>query len=182
MYHGQIVSSYNSLFGTWDARIPVLPRIAYATRHICPFHCSLNRRPRDSLASLALVVITTTYYGTVRDGVRDGRKNLVDKKGTLVSGRRWYRSVVKKGKKKQKEGRESGGRKEGRGERDRVTEGGLIPIKNFLESVKKKKKKKTIPPLVSSNRTVLRFMERIPIKRFDLPVHARLVSSSIRLR
>lgn len=59
MYHGQIVSSYNSLFGTWDARIPVLPRIAYATRHICPFHCSLNRRPRDSLASLALVVITT---------------------------------------------------------------------------------------------------------------------------
>lgn len=88
----------------------------------------------------------------------------------------------KKRKKKQEEGRGSGGRKEERGERDRVTEGGLIPIKNFLESVKKKKKKKTIPPLVSSNRTVLRFMERIPIKRFDLPVHARLVSSSIRLR
>lgn len=64
----------------------------------------------------------------------------------MVSGRRWYRSVVKKGKKKQEEGRGSGGRKEERGERDRVTEGGLIPIKNFLESVKKKKKKKTIPP------------------------------------
>lgn len=32
------------------------------------------------------------------------------------------------------------------------------------------------------NDTVLRFMERIPIKRFDSPVHARLVSSSIRLR
>lgn len=59
----------------------------------------------------------------------------------------------KKRKKKQEEGRGSGGRKEERGERDRVTEGGLIPIKNFLESVKKKKKKKkndTPPRLVES--------------------------------
>lgn len=50
----------------------------------------------------------------VRDGVRDGRKNLVDKKGTLVSGRRWYRSVVKKGKKNKRRGGEAGeGRRSG---------------------------------------------------------------------
>lgn len=85
MYHGQIVSSYNSLFGTWDARIPVLPmRRDIFVRSIAPWTDALEIHSRLSFSLLSLLRTTERYVMVYVTAV----------KILSIKRERWYREGV----------------------------------------------------------------------------------------